>query len=144
MKKLILAALVAGVFSLQAFACGDDVPAAVKTKLSSLYPNAKKVKWEKEKEMYEAEFENSGVETSVLFDGQGAVTETEIEIPVSKLPAAATTYLAKNHAGKKVSEAAMITDAAGKVSYEAEVKGVGDVIFDESGSFLKNEVEDKD
>jgi hypothetical protein len=137
MKKLMLAAALLAIFAVPAFASGDDAPAAVKAKFASLYPNVSKVKWDKEKANYEAEFEVNKAETSCLFDASGNLLETETEIAISSLPKAVSDYCSKNFAGNKISEASKIVDSQNVVTYEAEVKGVGDVIFDANGNFLK-------
>jgi len=142
MKNLILSAVFA-VFTLTAFAKGDDVPSAVKTKFASLYPTVKKAKWDKEEANYEASFELNEVETSVLFDANGNVLETETEIAVSALPNGVADYISKNYAGQKIKETAKIVDANGVITYEAEVKA-GDLIFDATGNFLKKIVEAED
>ena len=116
-----------------------DVPAAVKTKFAELYPNTKAEKWEKEGANYEAEFEKSEVETSVLFDASGKLLETETEISVNELPQATKDYLAKNFPGKKIHEASKIVAADGTVTYEAEINA--DYIFDANGNFIKKETE---
>ena len=59
MKKLILSAVILAMFAVSAFALGTDVPDAVKTKFTSLYPTVKKAKWDKEENNYEATFENN-------------------------------------------------------------------------------------
>jgi hypothetical protein len=73
---------------------------------------------------------------SAIFDKAGALLETETEMPVEKLPAAALAYIKQHHADAKVKEAAKITDAKGVVTYEAEIKGK-DLIFDATGNFVK-------
>src|SRR4051794_5304095 len=82
-----------------------NVPAAVKAKQKSLYPTSKISKWEKEDGKYEAEFDLNKVETSTLFDEKGNLLETETEIKISELPAAVSTYVARNYQGQKVKEA---------------------------------------
>lgn len=114
------------------------VPAAVKQAFEKQYPGTT-AKWDNEDGKYEAGFKHNGHEMSVLYNANGTVDETEIEIPVSQLPAAATSYVTQHKMGK-ISEAAKITKANGEVNYEAEVKGK-DVIFDAAGKFLK-EVKD--
>lgn len=114
----------------------DKVPAPVKAKFKTLYPAMKEVKWEMEKADYEAGFEVNKTETSVVIDAQGNLKETETEIAVSALPKAAADYIAKNHPGAKIAEAAKIVDASGKVTYEAEVNKK-DLVFNEKGNFLK-------
>lgn len=136
-KSLMIVALCAcTVFAFAQKISEDKVPAAVKAKFKSLYPAAKEVKWEMEKADYEAGFEVGKTETSVVIDAQGNLKETETEIAVSALPKAATEYIAKNHAGANIAEAAKIVDASGKVTYEAEVNKK-DIVFDEKGNFLK-------
>lgn len=115
-----------------------NVPAAVKQAFEKQYPGTQ-AKWDNEDGKYEAGFKYSGHEMSVLYNANGTVDETEMEIPVSQLPAAATSYVTQHKMGK-ISEAAKITKANGEINYEAEVKGK-DVIFDAVGNFLK-EVKD--
>ncbi len=113
-----------------------DVPASAKASLQNKYPAAKELKWEKENGNYEAEFQTNETDYSILFDASGNILETEVEINVDALPANTKSYIQKNYAGKKIKEAAKITDAKGTVTYEAEIKGK-DLIFDNNGNFLK-------
>lgn len=120
-----------------------DVPVAVKATFLKLYPNVKGAEWEKEGTDFEAGFDLNKVETSVVIDPSGNLKETEMEISASSLPKSVTDYIAKNLAGKKVKEAAKITDAKGNVNYEAEVDEA-DYLFDSNGNFLKKVVEAPD
>lgn len=120
-----------------------NVPATVKAKFISLYPDKPEVKWEKEKSNYEAAFEQNKMEVSVLFEENGTIVQTETEILVSALPKAVTDYITKNLAGKKINEATKITDAKGKITYEAEV-GKVDYLFDENGKFISKEEDNED
>ena len=138
MKKLmILPAFIAGIaFS----ACGqkisaEKVPASVKTSFAKAYPGAS-VKWEKENGEYEASFKENGNSMSAMFAPSGTMTESETDIKVNTLPAAALAYVKKNYPGKTIKEGAKITKANGTVNYEANVSGK-DVIFDANGKFLK-------
>jgi hypothetical protein len=115
----------------------SEIPEVVKTAFARLFPRASPVKWEKEKDGYEAEFTNNKTEQSASFDKLGNLTESEIEIKISELPQTIITYVADKYK-VAIKEAAKITDATGKVTYEAEVKGK-DLIFDEQGIFLKEE-----
>jgi hypothetical protein len=145
MKTAIIIFIIT-VFSLSAKAQNlkeSDVPAPVKSKFSSMYPNVTGAKWEKENSKYEAEFKENSVETSVLFEAAGTYVQTEVEIPVSSLPDAVSSYVSKNLPGKKITEATQITSADGSMSYEAEI-GKHDYMFDANGNFLKKESDDKD
>ncbi len=112
-----------------------DVPVSVKTALQKQYPKAAKVKWNKESDKYEAEFDLNKEETSVLIDASGNVIETEVEIEISKLPKGVAEYVKTNYKSS-IKEAAKITDAKGSITYEAEIKGK-DIIFDSNGKFIK-------
>ena len=116
-----------------------DVPDAVKTAFSQKYPSAK-AEWEKEGADYEAEFDLGNVESSVVFDAAGTFKELEQEIKTTELPQGVTDYCTKNFAGYALHEAAKITDASGKVMFEAEMKKGKehfDALFDEKGNFVK-------
>lgn len=113
-----------------------DIPASVKAAFQKAHPDAKDVKWEKEGDNFEAEFEQGKTEQSVVLNAQGSILETEVEIAVTELPQKAKDYVAANYKGQAVKEAAKITDAKGAISYEAEIKGK-DLIFDAAGTFLK-------
>jgi len=112
-----------------------EVPIAVKNALHQKYPDAKDVKWEKENQYIEAEFDVKKSDVSVLFDDQGNIIETEQEIEINELPKGVVDYV-KSHYKQNIKEAAKITDAKGTVTYEAEIKGM-DLIFDSNGKFLK-------
>jgi hypothetical protein len=129
-------------------ACGqklkkENVPAVITAKFKTLYPNVENVKWGKEDVNYEAKFDQNKVETSATFDAKGNLLETETEISVNNLPAAAKTYISTNVPGEKIKEASKIANAKGIVTYEAEVKGV-DYIFNKDGGFMKKSEEKKD
>lgn len=113
-----------------------EVPAVVKSVLQRNYPDTNDLKWEKEAENYEAEFEVAENGYSVLIDPSGNIIETEVEISIDTLPADAKSYVAKNYPGKEIKETVKITAVKGTVTYEAEVNGL-DFIFDNSGKFLK-------
>ncbi|MEO5782848.1 MAG: PepSY-like domain-containing protein [Ginsengibacter sp.] len=115
------------------------VPAAVKTALSKKYPAATKVTWEKEDGNYEANWGGKGGEdNSVQFTPKGDFIEIVNAIPVSQLPAPVAVYIKAHYKGAKITEAGKVTDAKGKISYEAEVNRK-DIVFDEKGNFVKTE-----
>lgn len=138
MKKsaILLAAMFAATFANAQKNSDKDVPAIVKATLQKNYPDAKEIKWEKEKGNYEAEFEVEETDYSLLIDASGNVLETEVEIKSDALPVKAKEYVSKNYPGQKIKEAAKITDSRGLVTYEAAVKGK-DLIFDSNGNFIK-------
>lgn len=121
-----------------------EVPTPVKEALKKQYPTAKVEEWKKEDANYEVEFEFNKIEICALYDGNGKFIESETEIKKSDFPKGVAEYVTKNLSRKKISESSKITDADGKVSYEAQV-GNTDYIFDSNGSFLrKEELKEKD
>ena len=111
------------------------VPAAVKTSFAKQYPGAA-AKWEKEDGKYEAGFKMDGSSMSALFEANGTMTESEMDIKIADLPANVLAYVKDHYKGKSIKEGAKITKADGTINYEAEVDGK-DVIFDAAGKFLK-------
>lgn len=115
------------------------VPTAVKTALATKYTDAKNVTWEKENGNYEANWGGkSGEDNSVQYTPSGNFIEIVNAMPVSQLPAKVVTYVKQHYNGAKITEAGKVTDAKGKLSYEAEVHGK-DIVFDENGNFVKAE-----
>jgi hypothetical protein len=115
-----------------------DIPAPVQKAFNSAYPEATGVKWEKENGNFEASFERKDSEISVVYEANGTLLETETEMETTELPASISDYVKAHYKGQKIKEASKITDAAGVVTYEAEIKGM-DLIFDSTGGFLKEE-----
>jgi Putative beta-lactamase-inhibitor-like, PepSY-like len=141
MKKYFIATvLTLTLFTSMLFAQGKiSVPKAVKAAFAQKYPKIKGVKWEKEKGNYEANWGGKSREdSSALFAPSGQFIEIAKAISVKQLPASALSYVKTHYKGSSINEAALVTDAKGKISYEAEVNHK-DVVFDEHGNFLKTD-----
>lgn len=116
-----------------------DVPQAVREALHKKYPAAGNVTWEKEKGNFEANWGGRSKEdNSVLFTPDGSFVEMVVAIKVADLPLGVMNYIKGHYPGVKVTEAGKVTDAQGKISYEAEVKGK-DLLFDKEGNFIKTD-----
>ncbi len=116
-----------------------EVPANVKAAFAKKYPTSKVETWEKEGSDYEAEFHLNKVESSAVFSADGMFKELEQEIKTTELPKTVMEYCTKTYVGYKLEEAAKITDATGKVMFEAEMKKGKehfDVMFDDKGNFV--------
>ncbi|MDZ4747553.1 MAG: PepSY-like domain-containing protein, partial [Saprospiraceae bacterium] len=118
-----------------------DVPPAVITGFSALYPNASKVKWENEDGMYEGSFLIAKKETSLLFSRDGILVQTENEIAIADLPSGVTEYVSKNYPSATIEEATKVTDIEGNVNYEIEAASF-DILFSSTGQMLSQEKED--
>lgn len=112
------------------------VPAVVKKALIAEFPEAVKVTWEKEKRNYEANWGGkSGEDNSAMFTPTGDFVEIVRAIKVSELPASVAPYVKVRFNGAVITEAGKVTDAKGKQTYEAEIRGK-DLIFDLDGKYL--------
>lgn len=142
MKKLVLVVFSAMITSLSIAqkTSEKEIPEAVKTEFQKMYPTAKEVKWDIEKELYEASFDLNKIDHSVLFDSAGNIKETEVEIELSTLPNGVLDYVKAHYASKAVKEAAKIIGAKGEIQYEVEIKGM-DILFDQEGNFIKEVVD---
>ena len=146
MKNLLLLfvclALVTGVSAMNQK--DEKIPAAAKTGFAAKFPSAKKAKWSVEKPgEFEAEFKLNGEEASALFDSNGNLLETEVEIEESELPQAVKATIAKDFAGFELDEIEKATDAKGIVFYEMEAekgKEEFEISFDANGKLLKKEL----
>jgi len=141
MKKLITLGMLMmlGLGAGQAYANDKinevEVPAAVSAAFEGLYPDTK-AEWKTEGANYEGGFKLQGVETSVLFNNNGNVLQTEVEIGISTLPKGVVDYLANNLPGQKIKEASKITDAKGTVTHKVQVKQTN-YLFDVNGNFIE-------
>lgn len=111
------------------------MPSATKEAFKKQYPNTA-AKWEKEKSAYEVNFKKDNKTMSAVIDKSGVIMETETAIAVNELPENVQKYLKSHYKKRKVLEAAKIVKGDGEINFEGEVNGK-DVIFDESGKFIK-------
>ena len=140
MKKLflILAISLTGIFAYAQKKSTTDVPAAVTSKFTSLYPYSKAEDWKKGKDNYETKFTQNNTKMCISIDPSGNVVKTTTTINTSELPKSVNDYMAKNYANEKIVEAGKTIDAYGKINYEAEVKTTR-VCFDADGNYVKSE-----
>lgn len=141
MKKYLVSVLVTFLLTAGAYAQDlktAEVPENVKSACQKKFPESAKYKvaWEKEKGNYEANWGGkSGEDNSAQFTPSGDFVEIVHAIPVSNLPRAVSQYVKAHYNGASISEAGKVTDAKGKQTYEAEVKGK-DLIFNLNGNYL--------
>jgi hypothetical protein len=103
----------------------ESLPAAVQTAIKSQIRDATILGITSEKEngktTYEVETKVNGKGRDVTFDQKGAVVETEDEVDLDSIPAAAKTALQKRAATGTIAKVEKITEGSA-VSYEAEIK----------------------
>jgi len=142
MRNLFLMIAITSIFAFSACAqTKDGVPDKVSSAFSVKFPDAKKIKWDKENDNeWEAEFKMDGKEYSANFDMEGNWMETEYEIDKSEIPADVKATLDTQFADYKIKEAEISETANGKV-YEFEVKkgkSEAEVVIDCDGKMVKD------
>ena len=143
MKKYLTTIMISSFLFVSAYAQDlktVNVPKVVTSAFLARYPASGKLKvaWEKEKANYEANWGGkSGEDNSALFTPTGTFIELVKAISINKLPAKALAYIKTNRANVKIMEAGLVTDASGTITYEAEMKGGKELIFDKEGNFIK-------
>lgn len=148
MKNLFLMIAVVAMFSLNACAQKNkDVPEKVKTSFNQKFPNAQKVKWDKENETeWEAEFKMNGEEYSANFNSDGTWMETEYEIEESAIPKAVQETLSTVYKGYDIEDVEVSETADGKVYEFGLEKDETDleVAIAPSGKVVKKEVKEEE
>jgi len=100
----------------------DTVPEKVKETFQKRFPQAKKVKWDKEnKNEWEAEFKMNNREFSANFNVDGTWKETEYEIQQSEIPPLVKATIDSLFTGYEIEEAAVVGNSEIK-GFEIELK----------------------
>lgn len=117
------------------------VPEAVKVKFGELYPTIQQVDWDKEADLYEAEFKISGRERVALFDESGSLVRHAEEIEERYLPATVLAQLQQEYTDYKVDEVHRIREK-GRTSFRVELEDKMKEVhlyFDTTGTLLNRQ-----
>ena len=118
----------------------DKTPQAVEESFKKKFPEAQKVKCEKENKEYEASFVINGVKTSANFTVSGEWKETESTVSASDLPKIVSDGILSAYPGAKIVDAAKIETPEKGIQYEADIKSGKkkmEVLFDAEGKEIK-------
>lgn len=122
------------------------IPENLITNFKTNFSNATDVEWEVDGENFEVEYEESGLDKSIVFNLNGDVIESETEIKVENLPQSVLDYIQLNYADYSLEEAEEETKD-NSVTYEIEILKEGneiELLFDTDGNFLNQEVGDNE
>jgi hypothetical protein len=140
MKNLICLFVAFSIVAINSIYAQKGVPATAISTFKQKFPEAKKSKWEKEKNGdFEANFKVNDQSMSATFSPTGAWKETESTIPVSALPAPVVAAFNKEHAGAKIKAADKI-ESATATTYEIEYKDglkTKEIVYDAQGVLVK-------
>lgn len=109
-----------------------DLPTAVIEEFELRYPDAKSIVWSLDDQNFRADFKNYKMTTVAVIEPDGIMLRTETEIKTMALPEPAIACLKDLCPGKDISEAIIIEDQEGIITFEAEVDK-RDYAFDAEG-----------
>lgn len=95
------------------------MPDAVEEAFRSSFAGATNIDWERERDMYEIEFEMDRAEHKILFDESGNIVEHKAEIASSDLPAEVMNTINTQYKEKQIDEIEKI-EKDGRVVYQVE------------------------
>jgi len=122
MKKIIFFAMALVCAYATSFA-QSKTPMAVTTAFNQKFPNATKVKWDKENaHEYEASFDWKGEKLSANYSDKGEWLETESPISFNLLPEKVQATFNSAHKGATIKGVAKIETSKGITKFEVEFK----------------------
>lgn len=128
MKKTILFAM-ALLWAYATTFAQSKTPSAVRTAFNQKFPDATKIKWDKENaQEYEAEFKWKGVNYIANFTENGNWLETESPISFNQLPDKVQKAYNMAHKGAPVKAVAKIETVKNATKYEVEFKQSGKTV----------------
>lgn len=144
MKKLIVLLLLAFPFFLSAQKGNPiTVPQAVLNTFKQKITDSVNVKWEKEKDYYEAKFTKNNLKAEVEIKEDGQWINTSWEIPLEYLPAKIKANITTSYPGYKIKEAEVEYRQDGDF-YMVDVKKKKEELnltYKINGEFVKSEKE---
>lgn len=123
-----------------------SIPEPVRKSFAAEFPDTEDIEWEKEGEHYEAEYEEKGVEKTVILDANGKIIATTTEISVDDLPRAIVDYVNNNYSGHAIDEAERGENEEGSF-FEVEIEKDDleiELMFDKEGNFMSEAIENED
>lgn len=112
-----------------------EVPEIVEKEFKKEFPEAYEVKWEMEKENYEAEFQIEGFGAEAIFEPSGNLVKYKKEISLNSLPKAVVKAVDKMYQGEKFDDQRKLV-IGGKVYYQLEIENTymdEQLVFDKNG-----------
>ncbi|WP_205499664.1 hypothetical protein [Rufibacter psychrotolerans] len=123
MKKLVLVLVAAAGAS---WGCSQrlasvQAPSLVQNAVQVKYPGVKTIDWEKQGDLYEAEFEVGMVEHTALLDATGHILMQKQDIGVAELPQPVALALQRDYQAYQKEDLEKV-EKAGQVYYQVELE----------------------
>jgi hypothetical protein len=125
-----------------------DVPAPVKTKMSSMFPDANAVVWKHDMPGFvTADFVRNKNKMSATFTTSGSWVSTATTVKQEDFPAPVNQYLLTTYQDGKISQC-VLAESVKEKTYECRVKsktaGEYDLVFDTTGNLKMKTVAEKE
>jgi len=113
----------------------SQVPSVVLNAVTSAYPSATNIDWEKQKDIYEAEFDIDTKDYTVLLSSTGNVLKTKYDVAETELPAAIKNLISSNYKNYILDDVDVV-EQNGRKYYQVELDGKltdKKLVLDEAG-----------
>lgn len=122
----------------------SEVPETIKQAFKAQNPEiTADVKWAMKGDVYEAEYLVNGMEHAMIYNKEGVVVESEVQIPTEDLPEVVRDYIVANYREYSIGEAE-VDIIKGVVFYEVEISLNGEekeLRFDTLGNLVEEDDE---
>ncbi len=136
---LTLAAASALSFSLFDFNGQDvpqsEVPSVVLNAISTAHPTATDVEWEKQKDLYEAEFDLDTKEYTMQVNSTGQIVQTKYDVAETELPQTIKSNISAKYNNLRIDDVELV-EKDGRKYYQVEMEGrlkSKKLVLDEAG-----------
>ncbi|MBC3538542.1 PepSY-like domain-containing protein [Rufibacter sediminis] len=106
---------------------GTHLPSLVQNALQVKFPAAQNIEWEKEGNLYEAEFTVNLVEHTALVDATGKVMSYKQDITSAQLPETVTVALKRDYQAFQMDELEKV-EKDGQVVYQVELENANEEV----------------
>jgi hypothetical protein len=117
-----------------------NVPAAIRTSFTTLFPTAREIDWDLSNEVYKVDFEINNVDYDAWYNSVGTLLTYKFDITRSSLPQAVQTAIANRFSGYTIDDVDKVMKSH-SIGYFVELER-GNVeenaYFSEDGSYLSN------
>jgi Putative beta-lactamase-inhibitor-like, PepSY-like len=124
----------------------DQIPAALQSAVTELFPNAKDIEWDNQADEYTVYLMDKAYNVEITFDDNNKWELINTYQSFEDLPEAAQIYLAENHNTSEFNNVIHMrtpTRTMFLVNFETETQMIN-LAFDEQGNLIEKQVEDID
>lgn len=115
-------------------------PEKITAAFHRLHPDAHITQWNDEAPIWEAKYTEGDIQGAVSFNAKAEVTENELVVPASAVPAPGMAYIMEHYPQERAQRCEQVTDDKGKVTFEVQITGK-EIVLDAGGNFMTEEAD---